>query len=488
MSKNIQLVKLGQLLNITTGKLDVNASSENGTYPFFTCARKIYKINTYAFDNEAVLVAGNGDLNVKYYNGKFNAYQRTYVLTAKNDEIDIKYLYFFMQTYIQRLRDISIGGVIKYIKLGNLTDAKIPFLPLQDQQKTAGLLSQIEKLIRKREDSINLLDELTKSIFLEMFLHNIDRHRWEHLKLENVLNSIGGGWSPKCQDVPRKDNENGILKLSALSGNTYNDKENKAMFNDIKPKINTVVQHNDLLFSRKNTYELVGSCAYVFETEENLFLPDLIFQLNTNEQINKIYLWKLLTSLEWKLKLKKIANGAAGSMPNISKSKLLKMECLLPPINLQDKFAVIITQIEQTKTIYHNSLIELNNLFGSIAQKAFKGELDVSKIELIQSEILEHKLSNENQIEQKEIIYSDENNQPTFSKNFLKMLINQAGEITNEKLLEVIKKFSFKEKISFDEVKIYLVELLEAKEVKQIVITTENTSGFEKEIGFKVII
>ena len=76
---------LGDLVNIKTGKLDANAAVEGGQYPFFTCSRDIFAIDTYAFDCEAILLAGNnavGDFNVKHYNGKFNAYQRTYVITV----------------------------------------------------------------------------------------------------------------------------------------------------------------------------------------------------------------------------------------------------------------------------------------------------------------------------------------------------------------------------------------------------------------------
>ena len=77
-------VKLGDLTKIKTGKLDANASSEDGQYPFFTCSREPLKISNYSYDCECVLVAGNGDLNVKYYNGKFDAYQRTYIIEVDN--------------------------------------------------------------------------------------------------------------------------------------------------------------------------------------------------------------------------------------------------------------------------------------------------------------------------------------------------------------------------------------------------------------------
>lgn len=76
----MEIKQLGELVNIRTGKLDANASDENGSYPFFTCSVTPLKINSYSYDTECVLVAGNGDLNVKYYNGKFDAYQRTYII------------------------------------------------------------------------------------------------------------------------------------------------------------------------------------------------------------------------------------------------------------------------------------------------------------------------------------------------------------------------------------------------------------------------
>lgn len=114
-------IKLGELVSIKTGKLDANASSDCGKYPFFTCAVEPLKIDTYSYDCECVLVAGNGDLNVKYYNGKFDAYQRTYIITPlSNDVINTKYLYYLINSKINMLRNKSIGGVIKYIKLSDL--------------------------------------------------------------------------------------------------------------------------------------------------------------------------------------------------------------------------------------------------------------------------------------------------------------------------------------------------------------------------------
>lgn len=157
-------MKLGEYVNIKTGKLDANASSENGQYLFFTCSIEPLKIDTYSYDCECVLVAGNGDLNVKYYNGKFDAYQRTYIIESKDKEtLSVPYLYFFLDKYVETLRKQAIGGVIKYIKLGNLTDANITIPNIEEQNAVVSVLKKVNNIIDKRKQQLEKLDELVKS-------------------------------------------------------------------------------------------------------------------------------------------------------------------------------------------------------------------------------------------------------------------------------------------------------------------------------------
>ena len=157
-------VKLGNLTKIRTGKLDANASSENGQYPFFTCSREPLKISTYSYDCECVLVAGNGDLNVKYYNGRFDAYQRTYIIEDNGSgKLYMPYLYYFMEGYIGELRKQAIGGVIKYIKLGNLTDALIKLPSIDEQKAIVDILARARHILNIRKEEIDNLDNLIKA-------------------------------------------------------------------------------------------------------------------------------------------------------------------------------------------------------------------------------------------------------------------------------------------------------------------------------------
>lgn len=156
---------MGKLTRIRTGKLDANAADEDGLHPFFTCAVEPLRINTPAFDCKAVLVAGNGDLNVKYYEGKFNAYQRTYVIESLDERILApKFLYAFLNLYVGELRKQAIGGVIKYIKLPYLTEAVMQLPPPSAQQDFVRRLTAVEALRDKHRTALAELDALFASL------------------------------------------------------------------------------------------------------------------------------------------------------------------------------------------------------------------------------------------------------------------------------------------------------------------------------------
>jgi type I restriction enzyme S subunit len=202
----MKLVRLGDLASIQTGKIDVNKAVVGGKYPFFTCSRDLYEINEAPFEGKAVLVAGNGYLNVKYYEGKFNAYQRTYVLFVNNEnELIPKYLYWFLESYVGQLRSESIGSTIKYIKMGNLTEAVIPLPSLERQrriiEKLDSAFAEIDSLERNLESIESLINEYDTSILSRTLNSNIeDLEMQRDSSLGNVTELISRGISPTYFD------------------------------------------------------------------------------------------------------------------------------------------------------------------------------------------------------------------------------------------------------------------------------------------------
>ena len=142
-------------LSVASTSLCANAQVENGQYPFFTCDAKPFKIDKYAFDTEAILISGNGSQvgHLNYYNGKFNAYQRTYVLDKFSANIFyvLQYLKGTLREYIM---DKSRKGSVPYITLPMLQDFPIPLPPLAEQIRIADLLDKFEALTTSLSDGI----------------------------------------------------------------------------------------------------------------------------------------------------------------------------------------------------------------------------------------------------------------------------------------------------------------------------------------------
>ena len=124
--------RLVDFLPVITGKKNANVSSDKGQYPFFSCSQNIAWTDNYSFEGNAILVAGNGDFNVKWYNGKFEAYQRTYVLIPYNPRYT-SWLYYAVKYNLAEITSAARGSVIRFITKGNLEN--FSFLAPRDLDK-----------------------------------------------------------------------------------------------------------------------------------------------------------------------------------------------------------------------------------------------------------------------------------------------------------------------------------------------------------------
>lgn len=150
--------KVSEVASIRTGKIDANRAVEGGAHPFFTCARETYRIDDAPFEGKVTLVAGNGDLNVKYHEGRFNAYQRTYFLEPHDYEVLYpRFLYWLMEGHLDELRRGSIGTTIKYIKRGDLADAEFRIPTLDKQSMLSELLDQ---QISRFDRTLDVVDQI----------------------------------------------------------------------------------------------------------------------------------------------------------------------------------------------------------------------------------------------------------------------------------------------------------------------------------------
>ena len=165
--------KLGDVAQFKTGKLNSNAAVSNGKYSFFTCAPKPLKIDTYAYDQSAILLAGNnadGNFAIHYYDGKFNAYQRTYIINTKSQICNLKYLYYALSLCLKDFKLLSQGTSTKFLTAVILNNFEILLPPLNEQKKIAGILGVLDDKIELLQKQNKTLEDMAKAIFKSWFV------------------------------------------------------------------------------------------------------------------------------------------------------------------------------------------------------------------------------------------------------------------------------------------------------------------------------
>mgnify|MGYP000677166950 FL=1 len=169
--KGYPVLKWNDVFITTTGKLDSNASVEKGAYPFFTCSKELLRIDTYAFDQEALLLAGNnaaGKYDVKYYAGKFNAYQRTYVLSLK-ENWSYRLFQYQLEDKLEYLQQQSLGGLTKYLTLKILGELEFVIPPEELQSEFEIFVTQVTKSKVAVQKALNETQILFDSLMQEYF-------------------------------------------------------------------------------------------------------------------------------------------------------------------------------------------------------------------------------------------------------------------------------------------------------------------------------
>ena len=276
-----------------------------------------------------------------------------YVVFGVSDRLDRQYLLHYLKSdmMLSFIKEYATGSVRDNLKLADLGEFPINLRPVEEQRQIAATLDKIDDLIAKRRQQLDKLDELVKSRFIEMFGDPITNEMgWEKVQLSTCIESIDNGKSLVCDTSARQGNWPAVLKLSAATYGFYRPEENKAMLDENQFVEDAAVRAGDLLFTRKNTPELVGMCAYVYDTPSRLMMPDLIFFFFSTNRCNKVFLWKLINHNLFRDCIRAISTGSAKSMSNISKERLLNLEIILPPAELQEQFAVFVAQIDKSKS------------------------------------------------------------------------------------------------------------------------------------------
>ncbi len=285
------------------------------------------------------------------------------------------FLYYFLKANEKQIDALGTGSTFKAITQATLKKIEIPLPSLDDQKRIAHLLSKVEGLIARRKQHLQQLDDLLKSVFLEMFGDPVRNERgWETAPLEQ-LGSINRGVS---KHRPRNAPE--------LLGGKYPLIQTGDVSNAGTYITGFTQTYSELGFAQSKLWPTGTLCitiaANIAQTGILTFdacFPDSVVGFSAYAgEANPLY----VLGLFWFLQRILEKNAPAAAQKNINLKILRELEVPAPPIDLQNQFATIVEKVESLKSHYQQSLADLENLYGALSQKAFKGELDLSRVVL----------------------------------------------------------------------------------------------------------
>jgi type I restriction enzyme, S subunit len=377
--------KLGSLCEIKTGRKDVNQGNPEGKYPFFTCAKEHTYSDEYSFEGEALLIAGNGDVgNTSYYHGKFEAYQRTYVLMNFN-RVNPRYLFRILDGLLKRtLYDQKLGNTMPYIKKGMLENYPITLPPLSDQKRIVAILDEafagIDTAIANTEKNLANAQELFESASKSALEEGNDWHR------KTLLELLDLGWITSHLDgnhggsYPRKNEfvDKGVPYISANC--IKNDEVDFSLSKFLTPERalslkKGIAKNRDVLFAHNAT---VGPVAMLFTDLDKIILSTSLTYYRCNPDfIIPEYLAHYMRSPIFRSQYELVMGQSTRNQVPITKQR--EFFHVIPPLEDQREIADSLDRLrletQRLQSIYQSKLNSMKELKQSLLHKAFSGAL-----------------------------------------------------------------------------------------------------------------
>ncbi len=370
--------------NLDSKRIPLNSAqretkSKKQLYPYIGANNILCYIDEYIFDEEILCIAEDGggwganQICATIYNEKCWVNNHAHVLRAK---IDINLAYIKSYLNHANLNSYITGATRGKLTKKFLDSIKVPLPSFDDQIRIATLLSRVETLITSRKDNLRLLDEFLKSTFLEMFGDPVRNEKgWEKRKIKDFAEVKIGPFGSLLHAEDYISNGVPLINPSHIIGGKIVPNTELTLSEDKYRELKSYhLMKNDVVVARRGE---IGRCAIVTDNQK-LFCGtgSMFIRIQNNYPSVLLHFQIYKTSLCNYLESK--AKGV--TMKNLNSKVLGDLEVLNPPLTLQNQFAAIVEKVESLKTHYQQNLSELENLYAALSQKAFKGELDLSRV------------------------------------------------------------------------------------------------------------
>ena len=373
---------LKPISKIRTGKKDANYGSVDGEYPFFTCAAEPIRCHGYSFDCNAILLAGNGDINnISRYNGKFEAYQRTYVVEII-EPINIDYVfYWFKYRWFDFNKDKMFGTAIPYIRLGNLQEFPIPVPPLAQQQRIVNriesLFAKLDEVKQKAQDALDSFETRKAAILHKAFTGElIGKHSTATTTLEEITTCIRIG--PFGSALHKEDyilggvpvvNPKHIVQQKIVP-------EEKTTVSVLKAEelSSYILQKNDIILGRRGD---MGRSAPVTDLETGWLCGTGSMIIRLKSGYNAKFYSQIIASQAAVRYLEE--NSVGSTMKNLNEKVVRLLP--IPDFTVDEQLEIVrildnlLAKEQQAKEVAEKVLKQIDLIKKAILARAFRGEL-----------------------------------------------------------------------------------------------------------------
>jgi type I restriction enzyme S subunit len=284
--------------------------------------------------------------------------------------VDNVYLYYYL-TSIDMVNITKKTTGLDAITFEDLGKIQIPLPPLETQKRIAAILDKADELRQNDKKILEKYDQLAQSVFLEMFGDPVrNKKRFEFCTIRDLVSEVKYGTSAKASDLGSYP----YLRMNNITYSGYLDLSD-LKYIDIKEsdKPKYLVKEGDILFNRTNSKELVGKTG-IYNLNQEMAVAGYLIRVRVNSYANPYYIWGYLNSLHGKMTLNNMCKNIVG-MANINAQEFQDIVILKPPIELQNKYSEIIKHIGKQKETSNISLRKSEDLFQSLLQRVFRGEL-----------------------------------------------------------------------------------------------------------------
>lgn len=348
-------------------KIKAGEGKLEGEYPFYTSSQELNKyIDVMQHDIEALVFGTGGMASIHYVNSGFSTSTDCFVVTQKKDDFFTKFVYYFFIANFHILENGFKGAGLKHISKKYIEDIEIPVIDKNEQKNIIKKLDKAQELIDLRKDSIAKLDELAKSIFIDIFGDPVSNPKgWEVKKL-GVLTNVKTGKTPSRKEPLYWENGTELWATTT--------EVNKRFIYDTEEKITkyavekcnlTVYPENTILIAMYGQGKTRGNVV-LLRTQSTI--NQAFGAILASKNINQLFLLSLLKNSYSHIR----SLGRGGNQENLNLDIVKSLDIINPPIDQQNKFAAIIEKIEEQKSLYEQDLEKLEENFQALLQQSFK--------------------------------------------------------------------------------------------------------------------